>query len=457
MSKEIQVIDENEVIATHNDLLYKARWPRLSIYAQRLIVTVTSLVKEDDDDFMDYIIRVQELCRFLGTNNHDIYKRLDEATDELMQKLIKWETPVTEDLEKVSWCSYAKLAKKKGYVKIRFDKALKPFFIALKNHFTQYELRAVLRLKNHYFLRLYQLIKYHQGISNWLAKKRGPKNHYTSKEFEIGWLKNFLDIEEGQYTRYCHLEQRILNPAKKDIKEKTDVLFKFKPRKEGRKIKYVTISWYYNQKYNQKELPFTEPPKENGYVNSDTFLRVQDFGLSKTEAKRVYTLHRQEAESDEDFNKGLNEKLDELESRKEIVNMAPYAKETLLNPAKSIFKAKIQREKEEVKEKQAARAKKKEEATKQLKRYEKLHGEYKLKRLREILKEKRGVESEFEDGELIKKFENTLNEHQISTYKKLGIRHRAFHFPYRVFLYKKFLPPDDLDLQVFIRNNQKKQ
>lgn len=251
--------DTEQLIAISNELINKAKWPRLSISEQRLVLYMLALLKPQDADFKTYRISIKELGNIVGSKHKNLYAQFDEATDGLMSKIIRWiEKPYSKDrrLKKVTWCSSAVIAEGEGFVELCFDPLLKPFLLTLKGNFTQYELRAVIRLQSHYSLRIYQFLKFNQGI----ARRDGR----ISARVTVDWLKEYLDISADQYQHYGHFKSKVLNPSRRDIAKKTDLLFDFIEEKEGRKIKFLRFFWHKNPDYDQQELPFDPPVEHQG-------------------------------------------------------------------------------------------------------------------------------------------------------------------------------------------------
>jgi len=252
---ELEKVEANSLIAMSNDLILKSQWPRLAINEQRLVLYMLALVKKDDHDFKTYKISIQELSNVLGCERKDLYKQFDQATSGLMSKIIRWiEAPYTQDetLHKVTWCSSARLTKGRGFVELSFDPHLKPFLLSLKGHFTLYELRSVIRLKNHYSLRLYQFLKFNQGMAK--------RDYRKSITVTLDWLREYLGIDTKGYSAYGSFKQRIIDPAKKDIADKTDLVFDYQPIKEGRKVTAIEFIWEHNTDYDQQVMPFMNTP-----------------------------------------------------------------------------------------------------------------------------------------------------------------------------------------------------
>ena len=274
-------------LATANDLLLKAQWPHLVINEQRLILYMLSLIKPSDKDFQTYRITIKELSNILGLKRKDLYREFDRAADGLMSKVINWIEPEHKSgkkFVKVAWCSYAARIPGEGVVEMRFDPSLKPFLLALKGNFTIWgDRRSVIRLKSHYSLRLYQFIKYNQGVAT--VDKR------TSVTVELSWLKEYLAIPEGAYNLFGNFKSKVLKPAQKDIRDKTDVEFEFEQIKKGRKVHALKFTWKKNRRHNQLEIPGLS---DKAPTKIEDILHLE-FGI--TPEKKVDELVREYGES----------------------------------------------------------------------------------------------------------------------------------------------------------------
>ncbi len=261
---KLDIAEAQSLIAMSNDLILKSQWPRLTLNEQRLILYMLALIEKGDDDFKTYKVSVQELGNILGVKHKDLYTQFDQATDGLMGKIIRWvEAPYTQDetLRKVTWCSSAGLTKGQGVVEISFNPHLKPFLLALKGRFTLYELRAVIRLQNHYSLRLYQFLKYNEGMAR--------RTHDRSITVSLEWLKEYLDADNPSYARYGSFRQKVLLPSQKDLEKNTDLLFDFASIKTSRKVTALEFIWKHNPDYDQQIMPFMKTPLPQAQTPSE--------------------------------------------------------------------------------------------------------------------------------------------------------------------------------------------
>jgi len=261
------------LIATSNDLLIEAQWPQLKINEQRLVLYMLSLIQRGDSDFKPYRISIRELGNIMGGSRNDLYARFDEATEGLLKKVIRWINPEEKAdgrIDKTTWCSSASIIPGKGCVELRFDPTLKPFLLALKGNFTSLgEARAVIRLKNHYSLRIYQFIKYNHGLAT--------VDYRKSAKVKLSWFRDYLAIPEGTYKLFGHFKSKVLMPAKKDIAAKTDVEFDFTQIKKGRKVHELEFTWKKNKRYNQLEL---QGISDRGGQTSIEDILTMEFGIS---------------------------------------------------------------------------------------------------------------------------------------------------------------------------------
>ncbi len=252
--KDLQKLEETSLIAVSNDLIIGAQWPKLTLDEQRLILYMLGLIDKWDDDLKVFKISVKELANVFGVRTKRIYELCDKATDGLMTKLIKFVDPIENERVKVTWCAETRESQEKGYVKLVLSPGLKPFLLALKGRFTSWELRAVINLKNHYSLRIYQILKVYKGLKQ------------DTFEVDLTWFKQkYLDATSKTYNNFNDFKRRILIPAQKDIAAKTDILFTFKAdKKKTRKVQSIIFSVEDNP--NFKQLPIFQKPEPEKFV-----------------------------------------------------------------------------------------------------------------------------------------------------------------------------------------------
>lgn len=219
-----------KVIRKSNELI-EARY-RLGIGEQRLVLLLTSEISPNDDDFQDYEVKVTDFAQMFNLeSDKSLYEKVEQAAESLLGKIITLADG--PDIERTVWLSYVKYIKGSGFVKIRFDKSLKPYLLQLQGHFTQYNLKHVIGFKSQYSIRLYELIK---------MEAFKAKNKKIEKTFTLVDLKDFLGIGKKEYTAFDNLRRRVIEPAVKEISLQTDLtIIEVKKIKAGRKITGIVI------------------------------------------------------------------------------------------------------------------------------------------------------------------------------------------------------------------------
>ena len=144
------------------------------------------------------------------------------------------------------------------YMKINED--ARPYFFDLKNNFTLLELKSVLSCTSKHAKRLYSL------ACQW----RGTGGH----TYSIGELKEMLGLkdpkgkEKEQYSQIGELKKYVLDIAKKQINEHTDIVFDYELLKiRGRSFDTIKLFCGFSKPKLQMEIDFNvdlEKQKKNG-------------------------------------------------------------------------------------------------------------------------------------------------------------------------------------------------
>lgn len=218
------------MLVTKSNNLIEARY-KLTVEEQRLILFLVSMIQPTDEDFKSYTIKVKDFMQLVDIKNKGVYKQFITISGSLSGKtvMIKKEnsTLVT------SWLSSAEYFEKQGKIEISFDPKLKPYLLKLKNNFTTYKLENIIKLKSFYSIRIYELLKQYEKLKE--------------RVFTIDQLRSCLCIDKSQYPLYGNFKQKVLNVAKKELKEKTDIFFDIEEIKNERKIEKIKFFIHKNE------------------------------------------------------------------------------------------------------------------------------------------------------------------------------------------------------------------
>lgn len=225
--KELNKIPSKHLIVQHNDLI--ASKYDLNLSEMRLILEAVHNVEKDDIDFKEYEINVEAFLQLIDSKNVSEYSRVKEFCKTILSKPL--EIPRGEGKYMFcNWFSNIEYDEKKRKINYSFDPKLKPYLIELKDNFTKYDIRTLLKFKSFYALRIYMLLK----TETW----KGNQVEYVMRLDEF---RQMLKLED-KYTLYGHFKNRVLDIAKKYINEVSDIEMDFEDIKEGRKVEAIRFT-----------------------------------------------------------------------------------------------------------------------------------------------------------------------------------------------------------------------
>lgn len=127
---------------------------------------------------------------------------------------------------------------------LKFAPELKPYLLGLKEFFTSYKLENAIRLTGKYSFRLYEVFKCNE------FKK--------TLEFKLSDLTEILVL--GKSYRYFDIKRQILETAKRELTEKTDIIFDYEEIKCRKKV--VALKFHIRANPKCKKPPTLPEPQK---------------------------------------------------------------------------------------------------------------------------------------------------------------------------------------------------
>ncbi|MCY6371733.1 replication initiation protein [Clostridium ganghwense] len=259
------ITKENNTLIVKSNKLIEASY-KLTAGEQKIILTLSSKIKPEDEEFKDYEFKIKDFIKLLGIKNQAKYAEVPQVTKELMRKVF---TIKEEDREiQLSWLSSVTYLKGKGIVVLRFDPNLKPYLLQLKSRFTSYNLTNIIQLKSGYAFRIYELLKQYERIGQ--------------RTFDLEELKCILGIEKDRYTLYADFKRKVILKAQKEINVKTDLSFDFEQIKNGRKV--TALKFIITNTTNQNNAIFQI--ENNNYI--EQVKNIFDEDITPLEAEKIH-------------------------------------------------------------------------------------------------------------------------------------------------------------------------
>jgi plasmid replication initiation protein len=267
---------KNELIVQHNNLI-EARY-RLGLQEKRVVIWLTSQVQQTDGDFKDHTLSIKDFAELTGVRGDRLYSELQKITRRLMRRIISI-YPIGEDrLIQVAWLGSADYKFDQGTVALSFHPNLQPFMLNLKNHFTALNLSDLMGLQSVYSIRIFELLKQYELIGN--------------REISLKDLREYCGIDSDKYKKFNDLKKRVIESAKEEINEKTDILIGYEEVKTARRVTSIRFSIKRNPGYGQTEFEKSQIEKasiiekelrsENAII-----IQLEEHGYSRSQAKRI--------------------------------------------------------------------------------------------------------------------------------------------------------------------------
>lgn len=263
-NKDFYVIQANELVRSKQD--------DLTLLEAKLIRLAITQVLRDDKDLKTYSCNVVDLANFLGIDNHNIYRDIQDLSKSLMKKSIfikdksQPKRKGKENYKIFHWIDYVDYTD--GVITFKLSDSLKPYLIGLEQLFTLYGYDAVIGLPTNYSIRLYELIASYQNMTVRLM----PDTNYTDIPIEknefiftIDWLRDYFNCND-KYPNTGDFVKRVIDGAVKAIVKNTLMRLSYRTVKKGRSITHIVfkLNEWTNQDFTDYVKQLRGWDKENG-------------------------------------------------------------------------------------------------------------------------------------------------------------------------------------------------
>ena len=214
----------------------------LKLNSAKLIRAAIMQVVRDDEELKPYIITISELAELLNVPKSNIYRDIDDITDDILNNPVYIREEVGKKVRwiKIPWVTRCEYNSDIG-VAIKLNDELKPFLINLKDHYTQYTLDSILVMKSVYAIRIYELLQ--SEIMTRILPRAG-----TDIELSVETLKECCGCESKAYNTFSNFRNRVIDIAVKEINEKTLYTLSYDYVKKGKSV--IGLIFHINMKFH---------------------------------------------------------------------------------------------------------------------------------------------------------------------------------------------------------------
>ena len=260
---ELMDINADKKLIYQHNVITSGRYDYSATMMDILFMVLSSL----EVGKLEYNIHVQDIEVITGRKWN--LKQLREATESIGSRMFEIETK--ESLDQIWLFSRVKYILGTGSFTIEINHHAIPYFFELKTNFTAMQLKSVLNCSSKYAKRLYGIACQWRSVG--------------SKRYEIVELKKMLGLidKKGneQFTEITAFRKYVLDIAKKQINENTDIEIDFELKKRGRSFHWVTIH-IDSQKAKQLEINFHNPVDIQKFAS-----KITAYGLTQEQANTL--------------------------------------------------------------------------------------------------------------------------------------------------------------------------
>lgn len=282
----MDVNKDDKLIYQHN-VITSGRYDYSATMLDILFMVLSCLEK----DKLEYIIHVHDIEAITGRKWN--LKQLREATENIGSRMFEIETK--ESIEQIWLFSRVKYLLGTGSFTVTLNPLASQYFFELKNNFTSLQLKSVLTCSSKYAKRLYGIACQWRSVG--------------SKRFEIEELKKMLGLidKKGneQFDKISQLKERVLDIAKKQINENSDIEIDYELKKKGRSFHWIILH-INSRKFKQLEIDFEKPLNVQKFIS-----KLVTYGLNQEQAELIAG-----KEKEKDFDILITELNEKIRQRK---------------------------------------------------------------------------------------------------------------------------------------------
>jgi plasmid replication initiation protein len=244
----VNKIEKNNLSVTQSNSLIEAYYSsNLTTLAHKVAKLIIGFINPNDPrETLKVTLSITQLKYYLGWSQGTAWNRFYSDLKDIAKRLNKEPIEIPFDNGKVLnafFLSSYLLDIPKGEITFTVSPDLVPHLTALKGNFTTYQLKYIPRLTSTYAIRLYELFNQYKKIGH--------------RQFDVEDFKKKVGAPMT-YT-YNDLKKRVIVPSQIQLRENTNLAFKFEEIKTGRSVTGLQFLIFTNtptKEGNQAELSF---------------------------------------------------------------------------------------------------------------------------------------------------------------------------------------------------------
>lgn len=215
--------EKKELTVTRHNSLIEGCY-KLNLNEQRLLYLCVSKldprkVLPKDNAFT---VTAKEFADHFLMDEKIVYKEMEDASKALAERWVR--TTDGKYREQFRWVFGVRYHDNEGKVTLGFSPWVIPYLTNLREQFTSLKLSQISELKSVYSIRLLEFLTQFKATGKFII--------------ELDRFKERLDIK-NEYKRFYNLKMRVIEPAVKELREKSNLVINWRSIKSGKTIKQL--------------------------------------------------------------------------------------------------------------------------------------------------------------------------------------------------------------------------
>ena len=237
MSKDLIVKDNKLIEAKYS----------LSTLQQKVLLQAIAKIEPTDTKHI-YKFSIMDFAEAVNLKgSKTIYNQMVTICDQLTDLKKFYIEKEDGGIAYINWVASAEYIPKEAVVEVEFSQKLMPYLIELKEQFTTYYLSNIMTLKSTYSIRIFELLKQYEKLGKRKIEVENLRQLVGTTEIDQNG-----EIIKEDYPLYANFKSRVILPAQKELKQKTDIYFNFKEIKQGKKVVAIEFNIFENTKNKKK-------------------------------------------------------------------------------------------------------------------------------------------------------------------------------------------------------------
>lgn len=227
-----------------------------SVYEKRILYRLVEIAQSEtqglkfsedcrkiEHDLFGLVTVTLPISSVLANEDDKNYKKAKDALVALSQKYIIYED--SEIWEKLNIVAFPKIEKGKSTFTFTLAPKIWDVILNFSKGYRKFELKTAMEFESIYSMRFYEL----------LSGQKSPINYTIEK------LKSMFQVE-GKYKQVNDFLRFVIEPAKKELDEKSPYTFTYSIIKEGRKYKSLRFFPIYQPQFRDEDLERNDLQKQ---------------------------------------------------------------------------------------------------------------------------------------------------------------------------------------------------